>query len=333
MKRTLLLLLLLLLGLAASACGTTSPDAAKKAAGTPVSETIVAAQTRGAAEHDAKLAQAMFEIDRNADRYASMAASSGAEAREKRDLLGRSLETQVALYKKELIVIAGDPSDITRRRVAVKALAFSRDADAVPVLAAALDAKEDAVLLTDATFALARIGSPSTPTEKLVSLLKDLDQDVRSNALLALSRVFDARRDIGASPLDPLQSREALGLIEACLFTPENPLVRANAAAALGALGDPRAVDGLVDLLRDTHPLVRTRTAMALGKLGDPKALMPLVKLIDASPAGTPRSAVLQSAASILEQMGRAPPSSLGEDQRSWERFAKEALGVVGPAK
>ena len=36
--------------------------------------------------------------------------------------------------------------------------------------------------------------------------------------------------------------------------------------AALGALGDPRGVDPLLNLLRDRHPVVRTHTALALGK-------------------------------------------------------------------
>ena len=49
--------------------------------------------------------------------------------------------------------------------------------------------------------------------------------------------------------------------------------VRAAAAAALGKLGDTRAVGPLLDLLRDEDAQVRASAAGALGPLGDPRAL------------------------------------------------------------
>ena len=59
----------------------------------------------------------------------------------------------------------------------------------------------------------------------------------------------------------------------------DNEGTRWNAAEALGRLGDPRAVEPLIDTLWDDDARVRTKTAWALGMLGDPRALGPLQRL------------------------------------------------------
>ena len=57
--------------------------------------------------------------------------------------------------------------------------------------------------------------------------------------------------------------------------------MRWNAAEALGRLGDPRAVEPLVDTLWDDDARVRIKVAWALGMLGDPRALVPCRNLPD----------------------------------------------------
>ena len=59
----------------------------------------------------------------------------------------------------------------------------------------------------------------------------------------------------------------------------DNEGTRWNAAEALGRLGDPRAVEPLIDTLWDDDARVRLKAAWALGMLGDPRALVPLQKL------------------------------------------------------
>lgn len=59
-----------------------------------------------------------------------------------------------------------------------------------------------------------------------------------------------------------------------------NREVRAEAAKALGELGDPRAVDPLIPLLKDEVKLVRARAAEALGTLGDMRAVDPLIPVL-----------------------------------------------------
>jgi len=52
---------------------------------------------------------------------------------------------------------------------------------------------------------------------------------------------------------------------------------RRNAAWALGAFDDPRAVTALIDALKDREPAVREQVAWALGALDDKRAVQVLV--------------------------------------------------------
>jgi HEAT repeat protein len=56
--------------------------------------------------------------------------------------------------------------------------------------------------------------------------------------------------------------------------------VRTGAAWALGKLGDPRAVEPLIETLNDPKPRVRKDAAWALGRLGDDRAASPLNNLL-----------------------------------------------------
>ena len=56
--------------------------------------------------------------------------------------------------------------------------------------------------------------------------------------------------------------------------------VRRDAAESLGEIGDLRAIEPLIDALRnDRHRYVRSSTIRALGRIGDPKAVEPLIDL------------------------------------------------------
>jgi HEAT repeat protein len=95
----------------------------------------------------------------------------------------------------------------------------------------------------------------------------------------------------------------------------------------MGALGDRRGVDPLLNLLRDTHPFVRTQTALALGKLQDRRAIDALVDVIDETPRGTVRDAVLLGISLLLEQLGHTVPESLPDDERAWRAFVERTAG------
>jgi HEAT repeat protein len=211
----------------------------------------------------------------------------------------------------------------------VKALGYSEDPGAVTVLVGALESS-DPRLLTSAAWSLAKIGDPGTPTDRLIRLCEHDDVDVRNNALVAIRKVAESRGRLGASGLDDAQMDIAFPIIELAIVDPRDPIVRGNAAAAFGALRERRAVDSLIDRLRDTHPYIRTHTALALGKIGDSKAIKPLVEVIDESPRGTPRSAVLISLEMLLQRAGRSVPDHLGDAERDWKVFVAERFGPPG---
>lgn len=313
-----------LLALALAGCVT--EDASKSKDTKTKSSLETKASSEDAKERELRLAKTLIDLDKRVDRFVMLSAQSGDEAKQERIILKPAIAAQVATYDKELIAMVADAENPERRRVAAKALAFSQDPAAVPALVKALEVKGDVRLLTNATYALGRIRSPATDPAPLLALLRDGDADVRSNSLMALWHVFDAKRAVGASPLDPVAQREAMLLLEPALFDPADPLIRAQAAAAVGALGDPRGVDPLLNLLRDEHPLVRTQTAIALGKLGDDKAIPALIAVMDSTPTGTPKRAVVLSLTALLEKKGIRVPDNLGDESRTWKRFVKDEI-------
>jgi len=56
---------------------------------------------------------------------------------------------------------------------------------------------------------------------------------------------------------------------------------RWEAAEALGKIGDNRAVDLLIESLKDKKPLVRWKAAEALGEIKDNRAVEPLIKILN----------------------------------------------------
>lgn len=168
----------------------------------------------------------------------------------------------------------------------------------------ALTYKRSAEIRAKAAEAFTRLNFRPDPNEvdvvgPLVASTKDPDPQVRKFALYALRfmalvppmEVFIAGlqddnpevRGEAANSLGRLTgSRDDGRAIQALLDSLKDTEahVRWRAAQALGKIGDRRVVDALIDTLQDPHPDVRGSAAYSLGELGDKRAIEPLVSLL-----------------------------------------------------
>ena len=131
------------------------------------------------------------------------------------------------------------------RKYVIMALGKIRDERVLDPLMVQLRSDE---FRDDATNALVELGEPAL--DRLVKALKDKDEAVRKQAVLALGRIKHG----GA--VDPLI--EMLG--DSDWFT------RLTAAAALEAIGDPRGRDAIKPLTKDPDMVVRMRVERILAK-------------------------------------------------------------------
>jgi HEAT repeat protein len=100
----------------------------------------------------------------------------------------------------------------------------------------------------DATNALVDLGEPALP--HLINALKDKDENVRKQAVLALGRIKRAEA------IDPL--------IE--MLADKDWFTRLTAAAALEAIGDDRGRDAIKPMMKDPDMVVRMRVERILAK-------------------------------------------------------------------
>jgi hypothetical protein len=135
-------------------------------------------------------------------------------------------------------------------------------------------------------------------------------------------------------------NKDVKGLIKALEYNKDS-VVRAMAAEALGELGDPKAVDPLINALKyeayDTYDTyyVRASAAAALGELGDPKAVDPLINALKDDDYDTYDTYLVRaSAAAALGELGDPkavdPLINALKDQYSDGRVsAAKALGML----
>lgn len=111
------------------------------------------------------------------------------------------------------------------------------------------------------------IGSPAV--EPLMKMLMGDDESIRYMAIEPLGIIGEFEGNVKPVPLllDALKSN--------------NNHIRGYAADALGRIGDVRAVEPLIEALKDDDKLhVLPSAVVALGKIGDPRAVKPLISLL-----------------------------------------------------
>lgn len=141
-----------------------------------------------------------------------------------------------------------------------------------------------------------REGVRARAVRYLFRFRKDEASTIAASALGAGSAAVrqEAAYSLARTPYAPARARLEIVLADA------NPLTRAYAARALGAIGSAESLNALAALLGDTHPWVRTNAVLAIARLAakDPKIAQQadhairVIALTDDPDVGTRASAI-----------------------------------------
>ncbi len=171
---------------------------------------------------------------------------------------------------------------------------------------------------------IARLKDAPDPTDRAdaAEQLADFGSDDTLQAL-AYAGLYDPSRLVRDEAIDAIAEWDFETLVEILQKHPEDTVRRA-AAAALGRLNDPRAVEPLATaLLTDMAAEVRQESAKALRRLRDVEAVSPLIQALlqDEEPS------VRAEAATALGALGddRAVQALLGTLQDDVSALAREA--------
>jgi arylsulfatase A-like enzyme/HEAT repeat protein len=162
-----------------------------------------------------------------------------------------------------------------------------------PLAALILDENAAEAERSEAARLLGKLADP-TSIDDLLRATRVPARWVAAEAAIALGRMFEPRaapalRQLVAAEDPGLRSRAAVSLgrlrdkaavpslIDALWMAP-NTYEREEAVRWLGRLGDPRALDPLMNLLPEPH--VRHLVVVALGEIGDERAYAPLLDVL-----------------------------------------------------
>jgi hypothetical protein len=124
-------------------------------------------------------------------------------------------------------------------------------------------------------------------------------------ALEHLSEGGNARDlDMSAKALGRIGDRRGIDLLLAIIQHDKRATVRAGVAWALGVFREERARPLLIEVLSDDSSSVRANAATALGWLGDPAAIEPLAALLDDERVVYFRQTVAEFAVRALQRIG-----------------------------
>ena len=137
--------------------------------------------------------------------------------------------------------------------------------------------------------ALAAIGTPEAVDALIEPLGQDQTETARHAALIGLSLA-------GRPAIEPL----------AAALDSSDPMLRANAAQALGWLKPAAATDALIAALDDPNAAVRREVAWALGETGTEQARLALATAAEREANAETRAAANAALARIERTMGEA---------------------------
>lgn len=185
-----------------------------------------------------------------------------------------------------------------------------------------------AAIVQNALLGLWKLGDPETPLEPVLAQLDAKDGDIRSNAVLALGTI-----------LTPDTGERAIERILTCLYD-NDPKVRNHAISAIAAMRHTDASGRLTQLLDDNYLLIQANAARALGDLGDWRNAQALVVRLERLKAQSPsgkyrektgldygREQVVQN---ITAALRRLSGEDFGDDPTLWREWWNERSTAGG---
>lgn len=225
-----------------------------------------------------------------------------------REQAAKALGELRAVQAVESLMVACRDRDGAVKSAAAEALGKIGDSKAVPTLVKLFKDQSKIVRETAGT-ALMHIGEPSI--DALLDAVKDPHFVVRCHAVRALGGMTTDYQMGRAWTKDP---RVVDALIQ--LLKDPDRAVREDATIALGNIGDPRAVDGLIEAMKDGA--VKRHAIASLGMIGDPRALPAVLDALKGRG---------------IQQKGKPTPGCIISEEQLIKEAAATALGHFRQAK
>jgi len=194
---------------------------------------------------------------------------------------------------------------------------------AVPFLVKILEEKQHPRARAAAALALGEAGDPAA----IDPLLKALDTGAKDRDSIDMDRRI-------AEALGALRAKEAVGKLGQLTTFPDG-FVQVAAVDALGAIGDPAAVETLTVVALDPQgePFTSKKATLALGRIGDPKSMPTILKLMFVTRGGV---SFFPEAAFAASQIGQPMIEPLltvleGKDAElfAWAKEQKYPAGAL----
>jgi HEAT repeat protein len=282
-------------------------------------------EKREAEEAALNRGQFYMKVNQMTDAWAAAYAEPGLEAKGRARALETAISREVWGRFEEALKDLQESDNPRFRASAARGLGFVANPRVRPALEQALG-DPDASVLAAALVSLGRIADPGTDDRQVVKLLTFPDRQVQGGAALCLARIFQSRRLQDMAPMTPSTRVQGTEVdLVLLLFDKEDPIVRGNAAQALGGLGSPDAEQLLLNRVRDDSPFVRLKAAQALATTGTPVAYDQLLDSLGRETEENIKIVTALAIGSIAERDGMIPPlHDLKVDAGAWRKWLKK---------
>jgi HEAT repeat protein len=250
-------------------------------------------------------------------------------------LMAVALVAAPALNQKEVEAAAvglssADPGVRTRAACDLRKLG-AQAAPVLPRLVPMLDdgSPVEGTICGDRTWRFGHAQDPTTPGEQAASAMVAIGTPAYEPLTKALGGPAWIARRNAAWALGALGNRRAVPLLSRSLGDSEAP-VRDRSAWALGALDASEAVPALIEALKDTDAGVREQVAWALGAIGDRRAVDALVGTLNDSAPGVRKQAAWALGAIGDSRAVSGLTKCLKDADAGVRKQAAWALGAIG---